>query len=116
MAHGWDEARLEEAIGRYRHLERLKAECEAAAAAAQVTVHSGDQLVEVVVSGSGEIRRVDVVGSVAGRTNTELSASIQAAVGAAADAARWARRTVYAERLGGYLEALAARPAAEPPR
>src|SRR5690606_31585568 len=100
--------------GRYRHLQWLRAECEAAAAATQVTVHSPDRLVEVVVSGSGEIRRVDVVGPIAGRTNTELSASIQAAVSAAADAARWARRTLYAEQCSGAREAPAGRPAAEP--
>lgn len=97
-----DEAWVEEAITRYRRIEQLQAELDGRIAKTEVTVHSPDQLVEVVVAADGTIRKVTIVGSLAGRTNVEVSGSIEAAVAAAADAAEWARRTLHAEVFGGY--------------
>lgn len=102
MTQEIDEAWVEEAIARYRQIGQLQAEFDAAVAKTEVTVHSPDELVEVVVGADGVIRKVNVVGSLHGRTNVELSQSIEAVVAAAADAAGWAKRTLYAETFGGY--------------
>jgi hypothetical protein len=97
MARELDEAWVEEAIARHRFEERIVDW----ARGAEVSVHSPDQLVEVRVRADGAIRKVSVVGELRGRTDAEVSRSIDAAVGAAADAADWARRTMYAEVLRG---------------
>jgi len=55
-----------------------------------------------VVCGDGAIREVAVIGSLDGRTNHDLSRSIQSAVSAATDAARWARQKLHAETFGAY--------------
>lgn len=102
MAQEIDEAWVEEAITRYRRIEQLQAEFDARVGKTEVTVHSPDQLVEVLVCADGSVRRVTIVGSLQGRTNAEVSRSIEAAISAAADAAEWARRTLYAETFGGY--------------
>jgi DNA-binding protein YbaB len=102
VAREIDEAWVEEAITRYRRIEQLQAEFDAQVTKTEVTVHSPDQLVEVLVCADGAIRKVTIVGSLQDRTNVELSASIEAAMSAAADAAQWARRTLYAETFGGY--------------
>jgi DNA-binding protein YbaB len=102
MAREIDEAWVEEAITRYRRIEQLQAEFDTRVTKTEVTVHSPDQLVEVTVCADGSIRKVVVVGSLAGRTNVEVSRSIEAAMSAATDAAEWARRTVYAETFGDY--------------
>ena len=44
----------------------------------------------------------EAVADWAGRTNHDLSRSIQSAVAAAADAARWARQKLHAETFGDY--------------
>jgi DNA-binding protein YbaB len=103
MAHEMDEAWVEEAITRYRRIERLREECDARINRTEVTVHSPDRLVEVTVGADGAIRKVAVVGPLADRTNVEVSRSIEAAVSAAAEAAEWARRTVYVETFGDYV-------------
>lgn len=102
MAREIDEGWVEEAITRYRRIEQLQEEFDARLAKTEVTVHSPDQLVEVTVAADGSIRRVTIVGSLAGRSNVEVSRSIEAAVSSAADAAEWARRTVHAETFGDY--------------
>jgi DNA-binding protein YbaB len=102
MAREIDEAWIEEAITRHHRISQLQAEFEALMAKTEVTVHSPDQLVEVVVCADGTIRKVEVVGSLDGRTSVELSRAVEAAVVAAADAAGWARRTLYAETFAGY--------------
>jgi DNA-binding protein YbaB len=102
MAREIDEAWVDEAITRYRRIEQLQEEFEARLAKTEVTVHSPDQLVEVTVGADGSIRRVTIVGSLAGRSNVEVSGSIEAAVSSAAEAAQWARRTVYVETFGDY--------------
>ena len=102
MAQEIDEAWVEEAIARHRRIERLRAELDARLATTEVTVTSPDELVEVRVAADGSVRKVTIVGSLQGRTNVEVSRSIEAAMSAAADAAQWARRTLYAETFGGY--------------
>jgi hypothetical protein len=96
MAGELDEAWIEEAIERYRRIEAVQAEYDKAVRGLEVTVRSPDHLIEVVVTGVGEIRTVTVVG------NAALSRSIQAAVTAAADAAHWARQKLRAEAFGEY--------------
>jgi hypothetical protein len=101
MARELDEAWVQAAITHYRRSEQWRAEFESWLGAAEVSVRSPDQLVEVRVRPDGSIRQVAVVGPLRGRTNVEVSRSIEAAIGAAATAADWARRTLYAETLRG---------------
>jgi DNA-binding protein YbaB len=96
-----DEGWIEDAIERYRRIEAVQAEFDKAVRAIEVTVHSPDGLVEVVVTADGTIRDV-AVGPLHGRSNVELSRSIRAAVVAAADAAKWARQKVHAETFSDY--------------
>lgn len=102
MAREIDEAWIEEAIERHRRIESLRAEFDKAAQALEVTVRSPDGLVEIVVTATGDITDVRVVGELDGRSNTELSRSIHAAVTAASDAARWARDKLHAEMFADY--------------
>lgn len=102
MAREIDEAWVEEAIERYRRIEALQAEFDKAVRGVEVSVHSPDGLVEVVVSADGAIRDVTVVGSLQGRTNVDVSRSIRAAVTAAHDAAAWARQKLRADTFGDY--------------
>jgi DNA-binding protein YbaB len=102
MAREIDEAWIEEAVERYRRIESLRAEFDKAAQALEVTVRSPDGLVEIVVTASGDITDVRVVGDLDGRGNAELSRSIHAAVTAAAGAARWARDKLHAEMFADY--------------
>jgi DNA-binding protein YbaB len=102
MAGEIDEAWVEEAIERYRRIESVQAEFDKAVRGLEVTVRSPDDLVQVVVGGDGAIRRVAIVGQLRGRTNDDLSRSVQAAVTAATDAARWARQKLRAETFGAY--------------
>lgn len=106
MANELDEAWVEEAIARHRRVERLQAAFEAWVGAAEVSVRTPDELVEVRVCADGSIRKVSV-GPLQGRTGADVSRSIDAAIGAAADAADWARRTLYAEavRVQGLMAA-----------
>jgi DNA-binding protein YbaB len=97
-----DEAWVEEAVERYRRIESLQAEFDKAVRGVSVTVRSPDGLVEIVVTAGGAITDVRIVGALHGRTNVELSRSIQAAVTAAADAARWARDKLHAEMFRDY--------------
>lgn len=102
MAGEIDEAWVEDAIERHRRIEHLQDEFDKALRGVEVTVGSPDGLVEVVVTADGGIREVTIVGSLAHRTNTEVSRSIKAAVTAAADAAEWARQKLHAETFGDY--------------
>jgi hypothetical protein len=97
MAREIDEAFIEEAIERYQRLDGLLAEFDKAVRTVEVTVSSPDRAVEVVVTADGTIRQVIVTG--AGRSDAELSHSVQQAVTAAADAAAWARAKLHAESL-----------------
>jgi DNA-binding protein YbaB len=99
MARELDEAWVEEAIARHRMAERLRDGFEEWVRAAEVSVHSADQLVEVRVCADGSVRKVSVAGPLHGHTDAEVARSVELAVGAAAEAAAWARRTLYAEFL-----------------
>ena len=101
MGREIDEAWIEEAIERYRRIEERAAEFQRAAGSIDVTVHSPDGLVEVVVSADGTIKDVRI-GSLAGRTSADVSRSVREAVTAAADAAAWARKKLQAETFGEY--------------
>jgi hypothetical protein len=102
MAREIDEAWIEEAVERYRRIESRRSDFDKAVHGIEVTVRSPDNLVEVVVSAAGDIRGVTVVGPLHGRSNVDVSRSIQAAVTGAADAARWARRKLHDETFGDY--------------
>ena len=97
-----DDAWIEEAIASYRRIEQRQASFSRALAQLEVSVRSPDDLVEVVVSADGAVRKVVVIGSIEGRTSGELSRAIQHAITAAHDAAAWARRKVYDETFGDY--------------
>jgi DNA-binding protein YbaB len=101
MGREIDEAWIEEAVERYRRIEERAVEFERATSSVNVTVHSPDGLVEVVVSADGTIRDVRV-GSLSGRTSSEVSRSVREAVTAAAGAAAWARQKLHAETFNDY--------------
>ena len=101
MGREIDEAWIEEAVERYRRIEQRAAEFERAAGSVTVSVQSPDGLVEVVVAADGLIKDVRV-GSLHGRTSSEVSRSVRDAVTAAADAAAWARRKLHDETFGEY--------------
>jgi DNA-binding protein YbaB len=102
MAREIDEAWIDEAIDRYRRIEVLRAEFDKAVAGTEVTVRSPDESVEVVVSAAGEITDVRILGAVTHRAPAELAREMQAVVGAAADAARWAREKLHDEVFGAH--------------
>ncbi|BCB86446.1 YbaB/EbfC family nucleoid-associated protein [Phytohabitans suffuscus] len=102
MGREIDEGWIEEAVERYRRIEALQAEFDEAARGLKVTVHSPDGLVELVVTAAGAITEVRITGTLGGRSNAEVSESIQAAVTAAAGAAHWAREKLHAEMFAGY--------------
>lgn len=97
-----DEAWIEKAIEGYQRMERLIADFDKALAAVDVTVHSPDGLVTVVVAADGKIKDVVIADEARDRSPRELSRSVQAAVTAAADAAAWARQKLYRETFGDY--------------
>jgi DNA-binding protein YbaB len=105
-----DEAWIEEAIERYQRSERLLAEFDKALTKVEVTVRSPDGLVEVLVSGDGAIRDVVISDSAHGRSPRELSKAVQAAVTAAADAARWARTKLHQDMFGDFTDLGSRRP------
>lgn len=100
MAGELTEAWVEQAIAFHRRHEQRQAAFDALVRVTEVSIRSPDQLVEVRVGADGTVRGVDVVGPLAGRTTVEVSRSIDAALGATADAAAWARRTLYAAVSG----------------
>ncbi|MFB9237035.1 YbaB/EbfC family nucleoid-associated protein [Plantactinospora siamensis] len=102
MGREIDEAWIEEAVQRYRRIETLRAEFDRAVRKLQVTVRSPDGLVEVAVAGDGTITDVRLLAGLHGRAAADVARSVQAAVTAAADAARWARDKLHAETFGAY--------------
>jgi DNA-binding protein YbaB len=99
-----DEAWIEEAVERHQRLEALLGDFERALARVDVTVRSPDGLVEIVVAADGVIRDVTISDAAQGRDARELSKVVQAAVTAAADAARWARAKLHQDMFNGYPE------------
>jgi DNA-binding protein YbaB len=106
VAREIDEAWIEEAIDRYRRVERLLADVTKALAGVDVTVRSPDGLVEVVVTADGTIRDVVISESAQGRSPRELSRAVQSAVSAAADAARWARTKLHQDMFAEHRDLL----------
>lgn len=102
MGREIDEAWVEEAVERYRRIEALQSEFDKAVRGVEVSVRSPDGLVEVVVTAAGTITDVRILGALHSRTNGEVARSVQAAVTAAADAARWAREKLHTETFGEY--------------
>jgi hypothetical protein len=100
MAREIDEAWIDEAIDRYKRVEGLRAEFDKAVAAHQVSVHSPDQSIEVVVTAAGDIVDVQVHGGLRQRDTAEFSRELKAVVTSAAEAARWAREKLHAEVFG----------------
>lgn len=104
-----DETWIEQAIERYQRLEHLLATFDREVAKVEVTVSSPDGLVQIVVAGDGTVRDVVVNEAAMARPAADLSRSIQAAVIAAADAARWARDRLRSELFGPYPDLVASR-------
>jgi DNA-binding protein YbaB len=102
MAREIDEAWIDDAIDRYKRVEGLRAEFDKAVAAHQVTVHSPDQSIEVVVSAAGDIIDVRVDGGLGRRDAAEFSRELKAVVTSATEAARWAREKLHAEVFGSF--------------
>ena len=102
MGREIDEAWIDEAVERYRRIEALHARFDKAVKTVEVTVHSADELVEVLVTADGTIRDVRIAGPLHNTTSEALSRSVREAVTAAVDAASWARRKLQAETFGDY--------------
>ncbi|AEV81394.1 hypothetical protein ACWT_0382 [Actinoplanes sp. SE50] len=102
MAREIDETWIDEAIDRYRRVEGLRAEFDKAVATHQVSVHSPDQTIEVVVTATGEIVDVRVQGEFVKRTAAEFSRELRAVIASATEAARWARDKLHAEVFGAF--------------
>jgi len=104
MSREIDESWIEEAIERYQRIEQLRVDFDKALAGVEVTVRSPDGLVEVVVTAEGTIRGVVISDSAQGRSTKDLSSAVQAAVTAAADAAKWARAKLRQETFGEFRD------------
>jgi hypothetical protein len=100
VAREIDEAWIDEAIDRHRHLDQLRAEFEKAVASHFVSVHSPDDSIEIIVSATGDITDVRIHGGLHQRNPTEFASEIQAVVTNAAQAARWAREKLQGEVFG----------------
>lgn len=99
MTREIEECWVAQAIERQRRFDRLGEELETGLRSATLSVRSPDDLVEVRVRADGSVDRVTLHGPVDADRGGDLSRAIDVAVGAAAEAARWARRTLYAELL-----------------
>ena len=104
MAREIDESWIDEAIDRYRRLDRLRAEFDQVVASHSVSVHSPDDTIEVLVTAAGEITDVRISGSLHQRSAAEFAREIQAVVTSAAEAARWARAKLHGEIFGKLKE------------
>ncbi|MDI6100575.1 YbaB/EbfC family DNA-binding protein [Actinoplanes sp. NEAU-A12] len=102
MAREIDEAWIDEAIDRYRHIETLRADFDKAVAAHTVSVHSPDQSIEVVVTAAGDIVDVRLHGGLRHRQPAEFAQEMRAVVTSAAEAARWARDKLHGEVFGSF--------------
>lgn len=102
MTRDVDEAWIEAAVERYRRIDTLLAEFAEAAKRIEVSVHSSDGLVEVVVTADGTIRDVRIAAGAHSRTGGQLSRSVCDAVTSANEAATWARKKLYDELFGDY--------------
>jgi hypothetical protein len=102
MAREIDEAWIDEAIDRYRHIEDLRADFDKAVATHTVSVHSPDRSIEVVVTAGGDIVDVRLHGTLHHRQPAEFAREIQTVVTSAGKAARWAREKLHGEVFGSF--------------
>jgi hypothetical protein len=102
MVREIDESWVEEAIERYRRIEKLQAEFDHAIRGVEVTVCSPDGLVEVTVTADGTVTDVRFLAPLHSRPPRDFAEAVRAAVTAAADAARWAREKLHTETFGDY--------------
>ncbi|MFC7529490.1 YbaB/EbfC family DNA-binding protein [Actinoplanes sp. GCM10030250] len=102
MAREIDETWIDEAIDRYRHIEKLRADYEKAVVAHSVSVHSPDQSIEVVVTAAGDIVDVRLHGGLSHRDAVEFAREMRAVVASATEAARWAREKLHGEVFGSF--------------
>lgn len=100
MAREIDEAWIDEAIDRYRRIEKLQADFGAAVAGHTVSVHSPDQSIEVIVTAAGDIVDIKMHGGLRHREPVEFAAEMRAVVISATEAARWAREKLHGEVFG----------------
>lgn len=96
-----DETWIEEAVTHYRQLERRRAELADRVAHADVTIRSGDGLVEIVVGADGAFHDVRIADA-ALRTLTarDLSRTVLGACQQARTAADWARQKLAEQEFG----------------
>jgi DNA-binding protein YbaB len=102
MAREIDEVFIEEAIKRYQRIDERQADFVKASAGMEVTVHSPDGLVTVIVAADGTIRDIEIDEQLLASSGPEVSQSVRLAVTAAGDAARWARTKLRAETFSDY--------------
>lgn len=102
MAREIDEAWIDEAIERYRQIEKLRAEFDKAVVEHTVSVHSPDQTIEVVVTAAGDIVDVRLHGVLSHRDTAEFARQMKAVVTSAAEAASWARAKLHGEVFGSF--------------
>jgi DNA-binding protein YbaB len=102
MAREIDEAFIDEAVRRYQRIDARLSEFRRASQEMDVTVHSPDGLVKVVVSVAGDIRDVVIDEELLAGSSADVSRSVRLAVTAAADAAEWARAKLHAETFSDY--------------
>jgi DNA-binding protein YbaB len=102
MAREIDERFIEEAVERYQRIDAQLGAFTKACAEMEVTVSSPDGLVSVVVTLAGAIRDLTIDDRLLSESSRDVSASVCAAVKAAADAAGWGRTKLHAEMFAEY--------------
>lgn len=100
MAREIDEAWISEAIERHRRVEELRGDYDRVVESHQVSVHSSDDSIEVVVTASGRITDIRIHGGLHHRNPVEFARELQATVTQATEAARWAREKLHDEVFG----------------
>jgi hypothetical protein len=113
-----DEAWITEAITSYRQVEWFQHLIDQAFETTEVAVRSPDDLVEVRVGVNGTVHQVTVHGLPSDRSSGELTRAINHALEAAGAGADWARRTLCAHLLAGFVPAASnsSGPASQPAR
>ncbi len=102
MAREIDEVFIEEAIQRYQRIDERTAALVKASADMEVTVHSPDGLVTVVVAADGAIRDIEIDERLLESSGSDVARSVKLAVVAAGDAARWALAKLRTETFSDY--------------
>jgi DNA-binding protein YbaB len=102
MVREIDEVFIEEAIERYQRIDERRSEFAKASAGMEVTVHSPDGLVTVIVAVDGTIRDIDIDERLLAESGVDVSRSVRLAVTAAGDAATWALAKLRSETFADY--------------